>query len=235
MFITIEIQGITPLICNRFTDEAAMASTNGDRGSSAGMDRGTPLEIAASKLYVGADGKPMIPSPNLLRSIVDGGAHTKLGKKQVTTARSSLLYACLSIEAAEVEIINEQPWKVDTRPVRIPSTGGRILCHRPMFDDWKLAFEVELDTTILNAKPCGRSSMTRASASGWATSGRSARGRSASTTSCDGPSSRPSRRDWRREGTARLCMAQRGTAGQGEARLCGARQGYARQGRAGPG
>jgi hypothetical protein len=152
MFIEIEIQGITPLICNRFTDEAAMASTNGDRGSSAGMDRGTPLEIAASKLYVGVGGKPMIPSPNLLRSIVDGGAHTKIGKKQITTARSSLLYACLSIEAAEIEIINEQSWKVDTRPVRIPSTGGRILCHRPMFDDWKLAFEVELDTTIVNAK-----------------------------------------------------------------------------------
>lgn len=152
MFITIEIQGITPLICNRFTDEAAMASTNGDRGSSAGMDRGTPQEIATAKLYVGLNGKPMIPSPNLLRSIVDGGAHTKLGKKQVTTARSSLLYACLSIDAAEVAIIHDQPWKVDTRPVRIPSTGGRILTHRPMFDDWKLAFEVELDTSILNAK-----------------------------------------------------------------------------------
>ena len=152
MFISIEITGVTPLICNRFTDEAARASTDGDRGSSAGMDRGTPLEMAKSKLYIGSNGEPMIPSPNLLRSIVDGGSHTKIGKKQITTARSSLLYACLSIDAAEVEIIHHQPWKVDTRPVRIPSTGGRILTHRPMFDDWKLAFEVDLDTTILNTK-----------------------------------------------------------------------------------
>ena|ERR1700741_677026 len=152
MFISIHITGVTPLICNRFTDEAAIASTNGDRGSSAGIDRGTPLEIAASKLYIGLNGKPMIPSPNLLRSIVDGGAYTKIGKKQVTTQKSSLLYACLSIEAAEIEIIHKQPWRVDTRPIVIPSTGGRILCHRPMFDDWRLEFEVDLDTTIINAK-----------------------------------------------------------------------------------
>jgi hypothetical protein len=36
--------------------------------------------------------------------------------------------------------------------VRIPATGGRILAYRPMFEDWKLAFEVELDTSIINAK-----------------------------------------------------------------------------------
>jgi hypothetical protein len=116
------------------------------------MDRGTPQDIAAGKLYLGLNGKPMIPSPNLLRSIVDGGSFTKIGKKQITTARSSLLYACVAIDAAEVAIIHKQPWRVDTRPVRIPSTGGRILAHRPMFDDWRLQFEVDLDTSIVNAK-----------------------------------------------------------------------------------
>lgn len=152
MFITIEIQGVTPLICNRFSDEAAQASTNGDRGSSAGRDRGTPQEIAQSKLYLGLNGKPMIPSPNLLRSIVDGGSFTKIGKKQITTARASMLYSCVSIGATEIEIGHKQPWTVDIRPVRIPSTGGRILAYRPMFEDWTLAFEVDLDTSILNAK-----------------------------------------------------------------------------------
>lgn len=152
MFINIIAEGIVPLITNRFTDEAAQQATDGDRGSSAGADRGTPFEIAEKKLYKGLDGKPMIPSPNLLRSIVDGGYFTKLGKKQVTTARSSMLYSCVGINAVEIPIIHKQPWKVDTRPVRIPSTGGRILAHRPMFDDWRLEFEVELDTSIINAK-----------------------------------------------------------------------------------
>ena len=152
MFITIEVEGIVPLITNRFTDEAAKSATDGDRGSSAAADRGTPLEIAESKLYIGLDGKPMIPSPNLLRSIVDGGYFNKVGKKQLTTARSSLLYSCVGINAVEIPIIHKQPWKVDTRPVRIPSTGGRILTHRPMFDDWRLRFEIELDTSVINVK-----------------------------------------------------------------------------------
>lgn len=152
MEISIRIDGTTPLICNKFTDAAAESASNGSRGSSAGQDRGTPLEIAQSKLYIGNNGNPMIPQPNLLRCLVEGGRFTKIGKSQVTTAKSSILYACVDVQGAEIPIIHQQPWKVDTRAVRIPSTGGRILAHRPMFDDWALEFVVDLDTSILGEK-----------------------------------------------------------------------------------
>lgn len=152
MRLKIRIEGTTPLICNKFTDAAAEASSSGTRGSGAGQDRGTPLEIAESKLYKGLDGQLMIPQPNLLRCLVEGGRFHKVGKTQLTTSKTSHLYACVSIEGAEIPIIHEQPWKVDTRAVRIPSTGGRILAHRPMFDDWALEFEIRLDTSILGAK-----------------------------------------------------------------------------------
>lgn len=152
MRIKVEIEGITPLICNKFTDAAAMAASDGSRGSSAAADRGSPQEIAESKLYVGLNGKPMIPQPNLLRCLVEGGSFTKIGKKQVTTQKSSMMYACVGVEAVEIPIKSKGGWKTDTRPVRIPSTGGRILAHRPCFDDWKLSFEVELDTSIIGAK-----------------------------------------------------------------------------------
>ncbi len=152
MKIDITIQGTTGLICNKFTDAAAEAATNGSRASSAAGDKGTALEQATSKLYIGLGGSPMIPQPNLLRCLVDGGRFTKIGKSQVTTQKSSLLYAALDIDGAEIEIVHRQPWKVDTRAVRIPATGGRILAHRPMFDDWALAFTVDLDTEILGAK-----------------------------------------------------------------------------------
>jgi hypothetical protein len=110
------------------------------------------LEIAESKLYIGLDGKPMIPQPNLLRCLVDGGRWHKIGKTQITTKESSLLYACLDIEGTEIPIKHKQPWKVDTRPVVIPATKGRILCHRPMFDDWQLDFYMELDTSVVGVK-----------------------------------------------------------------------------------
>jgi hypothetical protein len=152
MKLKIRIEGITPLICNKFTDAAAEAASSGTRGSGAAQDRGTPLEIAQAKLYLGLDGKPMIPQPNLMRCIVEGGRFHKAGKTQLTTSKSSHMYACLDISGAEIKLIYKQPWKVDTRAVRIPSTGGRILAHRPMFDDWALEFECDLDTSIVGAK-----------------------------------------------------------------------------------
>jgi hypothetical protein len=152
MEFEIRIEGTTPLICNKFTDAAAESSSGGSRGSGAAQDRGTPLDIAKSKLYLGLDNEPMIPQPNLMRCLVEGGRFHKAGKTQLTTSRSSILYACVDIAGAEIKLDHKQPWKVDTRAVRIPSTGGRILCHRPMFDDWALDFTVRLDTEILGAK-----------------------------------------------------------------------------------
>jgi hypothetical protein len=152
MLISVTFEGTKPLICNKFSDAAAIGASEGDRGSSAGQDRGTPQEICKTKLYIGSDGEPMIPSPNVLRCIVDGGSFFKIGKKQITTQRNSLIYACLEIEEIEIKLLHREPWKVDTRPVRITATGGRILAHRPMFDDWRLSFDMELDETIINAR-----------------------------------------------------------------------------------
>lgn len=152
MKISVKIEGITALICNKFTDAAAESASSGSRSSASASDRGTPLEQASTKLYVGATGLPMIPQPNLLRCLVEGGKFHKVGKSQVTTARSSMLYSCVDIEGTEIPIAHKEQWRVDTRAVRIPSTGGRILTHRPMFDDWSLSFTVDVDTSIMGPK-----------------------------------------------------------------------------------
>jgi hypothetical protein len=152
MEVLIKIDGITPLILNKFTDAAAAMASGGSRGSSAASERGTPLEIATSKLYLGLNQKPMIPQPNLLRCLVDGGRFHKIGRSQVTTKESSVLYSCLDIAAAEIPLLHKEPWRVDTRAVVIPSTKGRILAHRPIFDDWSLEFSLDLDTSILGPK-----------------------------------------------------------------------------------
>ena len=149
MEIEITISGTSPLILNKFTDAAAMASTNGSRSSAAAGSRGTPREIAEGKLYYGVDGGIIIPSPNLLRCLVDGGSFFKAGRKQITTKAESMLFSCLDINAAEIPLQHEQPWTVDTRAVVIPATKGRILAHRPRFDDWRLVFTAGLDTSIV--------------------------------------------------------------------------------------
>jgi len=149
--IQITIQGTTPLLCNRFTDEAAMKASSGSAVVAVG-DKGSPKDQADKKLYRDESGKLVIPQPNLFRCILDGGKFFKAGKSKVTTQKSSLIPACLSIDALTIPIDHKDPWSVDTRPVRIPATGGRILCHRPVFNDWALSFTVELDTEILSPK-----------------------------------------------------------------------------------
>lgn len=154
MLVKVKIDGTTPLIMNMFSDAAALKASGGTRSAIATTDRGTPEEIAESKIYRDLDGKPCIPQPNLLRGLVDGGQFHKAGKKQITTQKSSLLYACLDIEGATVRLTTiaggEPRWEVDTRPVKIPATGGRILCHRPIWYDWSLSFVLDVDIEIIS-------------------------------------------------------------------------------------
>jgi len=149
--ITIRIEGKTPLLCNRFTDAAQMSASSGTRSALTG-DKGSPREQAEMKLYLGQDGQPVIPQPNLFRCLIDAGKYFKAGKTKVTTIKSSIIPSCVDLPEVEYLIQSKHPWEVDSRAVRIPSTGGRILAHRPMFSDWALEFTVELDTTVMGEK-----------------------------------------------------------------------------------
>jgi hypothetical protein len=150
--IKITITGHTPLIMNQFTNAAQITATEGNRVAAVG-DRGTPAEQAESKIYRNEAGEPCIPQPNIFRCILDAGKFFKAGRSKVTTQKSSLIPACLDMGASTTfKLESSEGWSVDTRPVRIPATGGRILCHRPIFNDWSLSCEVVLDTEILSAK-----------------------------------------------------------------------------------
>lgn len=144
MDLSITIRGVTPLLMNRFTDEAQLTASAATRGTFVG-DRGTGMEQAGKRLYLGEDGKIGIPQPNVLRMLVDAGKFFKNGRTKITTQASSLITSCVDVGGFFLPI-DHAGWKVDTRPVRIPATGGRILCHRPMFEVWALPFDVELDT-----------------------------------------------------------------------------------------
>lgn len=149
MLIQVTIQGTTPLLCNRFTDENAMSASKGTRAAQLG-GRGEPREQAEKKLYISeSTGKPMIPGPNMFRAIIDAGKYFKNGKSKVTTIKSSQIPSCVMIEEIEIPIQSKNQWETDTRAVRIPN-GGRILAHRPCFHDWKLSFFVNLDLEIIS-------------------------------------------------------------------------------------
>ena len=149
--LTVAIEGITPLLIHRFTDAAQMQATSGTRSSIA-TDSESSREQAEQALYTDDQGVSGIPQPNLFRCILDAGKFFKAGRSKVTTQKSSLIPACVGIQELFLPIKSVGGWKVDTRPVRIPATGGRILRHRPCYDDWRLYFTADLEESLISIK-----------------------------------------------------------------------------------
>lgn len=147
--LTVAIQGKTPLLMNRFTDAAQMAATSRSRASFQ-VETDPPREVATGKLYTLEDGTIGIPQPNLFRCVIDAGKFFQIKRSKVTTQKSSLIPACVDIDPIFMPLRFQHDWKVDSRPVRNPSTGGRIIAHRPCFDDWGLDFDVLLDDSMIS-------------------------------------------------------------------------------------
>lgn len=148
MLIKATICGVSPLLCNRFTDAAAQAVSSNTSSVMHGQ-KPAPREQAQARLYLDSKGKPVLPGTNLMRAIVNAGSFVKSGKSKLSTQRSSVIPAGMSVVEVELPIAGGK-WEVDSRSVVIPSTGGRIMCHRPRFDDWRVSFTLEVDETMFS-------------------------------------------------------------------------------------
>ena len=148
MNIKIRIQGKTPLLMNRFTETAEVKVSSGTSAVAVGR-RGSPREQATFKAYADDDGNLHIPGPNIFACLVAAGSFHKAGKVKVTTLKSSLIPAGMSIEEI-VCSLNTKEFEVDSRSVVIPATGGRIMCHRPRLDVWGTEFTISVDTEMFS-------------------------------------------------------------------------------------
>lgn len=136
MILIIEITGVTSLLMNRFNlDEQQIKIKEKNL---------TPRETAKKVCYEDEQGKLYYPTLNILACIIEAGKFHKEGKIKVTTARSSIIPAYVMIEGEYVYFKEPQTWEVDSRAVVVPSTGGRIICHRPRLDNWCLEFVLTL-------------------------------------------------------------------------------------------
>ena len=143
--IDITIQGVTPLLMHRFTDEEQASATRKTRASVKTGGGMKPYDIAEQFLYKDDGGNIVMPQPNLFKCIINGGKFFKVGNSKMTTQTSSLVPAYAMIPTEFVKLEHEQPWVVDSRTVVNPTTHGRITTHRPRFNDWECTFPVELE------------------------------------------------------------------------------------------
>lgn len=147
--VSVKITGISPLLVHAFSMADALAATSGTR-TSVRTTAETPELVAEQSLYRSADDPDqlIIPTVNVFSAIIAAGTYHKIGKSKVTTLRSSMVPSGITIDGTEL-VLTPQTWVVNTMPVRIPATGGRILRHRPMFPEgWSLAFDLEVDTDL---------------------------------------------------------------------------------------
>ena len=152
MKINVQITGVAPLLMNRFTEAAEVQVSGGTTISFKG-DKGTPRQQAEPKRYADDQGRLYIPGPNIFAAIIAAGTFHKAGKSKLTTMKTSLIPAGLMVDDVVCLLTDEagapmKEWEVDSRSVVIPSTGGRIMAHRPRVDAWSTTFTLDVDTTM---------------------------------------------------------------------------------------
>lgn len=148
MLIDVIVEGITGLMQDTFTNDLL---DKGPKSTASGQEP-TPHEQAERRLCVDNQGHPCLPADNLLSCIIDAGCFIKVGRRQLSTRDTTTVTSFLSIVETFLLIQSEKGWRVDARGIVNQVTKGRHICYRPIFDEWKLAFTLDIDTTEASLK-----------------------------------------------------------------------------------
>ncbi len=93
-----------------------------------------------------------VPGINVQRGIVAAAAYSK-GKGRGSLQRAAAACVLVSPERIGLGVTD---YTIDTRPIVVPATKGRVLRHRPRLDAWRLTFEIEYDPTLLKPEEVRR-------------------------------------------------------------------------------
>lgn len=145
--IEIQIVGVTPLLVHKF-DESAEQSKSTRKVI---QDHGTPREQAEKVVY--KNGDFYFPGTWIAGSITEaGGSHKLRGSRK---SAKFVVPAAVRIGETEIYILNGdgksrvKDFEVDSRPVTIPATKGRVMRHRPRFDCWSAKLTAKINVDLL--------------------------------------------------------------------------------------
>lgn len=149
--ITAQIVGVTPMLQHRFGEQAEVEGTKATRNVV--VDRGTPREEATKFLYRDKAGHIYFPGAAIARLLREaGGSHKMKGTRKTV---KFVVPACVLVLDDAITVCNGDgttpiaDFEVDSRPVTIPATKGRIMRHRPRFDQWSANFTLRINDTLL--------------------------------------------------------------------------------------
>jgi len=146
--VKVEIRGTAPLLIHRFTEQAESAR----KTRRIEVSNTDPREEAKKNAYIAPDGTYYFSAfaiPNAMSSA--GSNHKGTGTRR--TLRF-IVPSAVRMERDTVTILNgtgpAKDFEVDSRPVTIPATKGRIMRHRPRFDQWGARFMMSVDDETLS-------------------------------------------------------------------------------------
>ncbi len=142
------IEGISPILFNRFTEEA---QGNMEAGRNVGRQTVAKKreEAKTQKIYKNKDGL-FCPAQNLKKAMVL--ACSVAGLKRQRKSLGAILKAIMFIEPVEVAFGVKEPDYIDEQSGRIPPrTGARVVLYRPALKDgWRLSFAIRVFDDLID-------------------------------------------------------------------------------------
>lgn len=147
----VTIQGTTPLLQHRFGETAEADVKKTTRRISI-QDSKTPREHAEMVSYRLPNGNCWMPGAAFAKLMTEAaGGHKIRGSRK--SAKYIVPAAVLVLDDA-ITLMNEgvplKTFEVDSRPVVIPATKGRVMRHRPRFEQWGATFRIRINEELLS-------------------------------------------------------------------------------------
>jgi len=132
--IEVKIQGISGLLMHKFPMEPIE-----------GLEKKPKEEQAEFAAYRSERGDLYIPSVAIQRTLIGAATYSK-GKGRGSLQKVAA--ACIFISPEYVSLGTEK-YEIDSRPVVVPATRGRVIRHRPKLTEWSVTFTLDFDETLI--------------------------------------------------------------------------------------
>jgi hypothetical protein len=152
MLIEVEIKGITAMLQHRFTGSAEVAAGKATRQVLVKDE--DPREVAERGAYRMPDTRELFfPGAAVGRLLREAGSNHKL--KGTRKSLKYIIPAAVVVVDDAITLRDPKTWEpltdfeVDSRPVVIPATKGRVMRHRAKFNAWGARFTLMVRENLL--------------------------------------------------------------------------------------
>ncbi len=138
--ISVEIRGTTALLIHRFTEKSESAKPT----RATMVQEVNPRDEAEQHAYIAPDGTFFFSAFAITTAMGAAGTNHKMKGSRKTLR--FVVPSAVRMATDTITILNgkgpAKSFEVDSRPVTIPATKGRIMRHRPRWNEWGAKFQI---------------------------------------------------------------------------------------------